>query len=102
MFNLDVSTNENDVKHNLKWSYIPGHPYRMLIIEGSRSGKTNALLNLIQDQDGDVLILKIYLYAKNLNEPKYILLIKKCKAGMCLDKSKSINGIFKYYGWCLQ
>ena len=49
MFNLDVSTNENDVKHNLKWSYIPGHPYRMLIIEGSRSGKTNALLNLIQD-----------------------------------------------------
>ena len=99
MFNLDVSTIENNVKHNLKWPYIPDHPYRMLIIEGSRSGKTNTLLNLIQDEDGDVLIVKIYLYAKNLNQPKYILLIKKCKeAGMCLDKSKSINRIFKHYG----
>ena len=99
MFSLDVNTNENNVKHNLKWPYIPDHPHRMLIIEGSRSGKTNALLNLIQEQDSDVLIVKIYLYAKNLNEPKYILLIRKCKeAGMCLIKSKSINRIFKYYG----
>ena len=49
----------------------------MLIIESSGSGKTNALLNLIQKQDSDKLIDKIYLYAKDLSEPKYQLLIKK-------------------------
>ena len=54
-----------------KWSY------RTLIIEPSGSGRTNALLNLIQKQDNDNLIDKIYLYAKDLSEPKYQLLIKK-------------------------
>ena len=49
----------------------------MLIIGGSGSGKTNALLNLIKEQDNDNLIDKIYLYAKDLNEPKYQFLIKK-------------------------
>ena len=39
MFNLDDITNENNKNHNNKWSYIPDHPYRMLIIGGSRSGK---------------------------------------------------------------
>ena len=28
MFNLDVFTNENNVKHNLKRLYIPDHQYR--------------------------------------------------------------------------
>ena len=41
MFNLDVFTNENNEEHNPKWPNIPGHPYRMLIIGGSGSGKTN-------------------------------------------------------------
>ena len=49
----------------------------MLIIRPSGSGKTNALLNLIQKQDNDSLVDKIYLYAKDLGEPKYQLLIKK-------------------------
>ena len=49
----------------------------MLIIGGSGSGKTNALLNLIKEQDSDNLIDKIYLYAKDLNEPKYQFLVKK-------------------------
>ena len=53
---------------------IPDHPYRILIIGGSGSRKTNVLLNLISQQDG---IDKIYLYAKDLSEPKYELLIKK-------------------------
>ena len=44
-----------------------------MIIEGSGSGKTNALLNLIKEQDD---IDKIYLYAKDLSEPKYEYLIK--------------------------
>ena len=40
----------------------------------SGSGKTNALLNLIKEQDD---IDKIYLYPKDLSEPKYEFLIKK-------------------------
>ena len=39
MINLDSITNENNKEHNEKWSYIPDHPYRILIIAGSRSGK---------------------------------------------------------------
>ena len=46
-----------------------------MIIGGSGSGKTNALLNLINEQNDD--IDKIYLYAKDLSEPKYEYLIKK-------------------------
>ena len=45
-----------------------------MIIGGSGSGKTNALLNLINGQDD---IDKICLYAKYLSEPKYEYLIKK-------------------------
>ena len=46
MINLNDITNENNIEHNEKWSYIPGHPYRILII----GGKTNALLNLIKQK----------------------------------------------------
>ena len=49
----------------------------MLIIGGSGSGKTNTLLNLIKKQDNENIIDKIYLYAKDLNEPKYQFFIKK-------------------------
>ena len=45
-----------------------------MIIGGSRSGKTNTLLNLIKEQKD---IDKIYLYAKDLNKPKYEFLIQK-------------------------
>ena len=47
MINLDNIINENNKNHNKKWPYIPDHAYRILIIGGSRSGKTNTLLNLI-------------------------------------------------------
>ena len=73
MINLDSITNENNKEHNEKWPYIPDHPYRILIINGSGSGKTNALLNLINEQDN---IDKIYLDAKDSREPKYKYLIK--------------------------
>ena len=76
MFNLDDITNENNKKHNKKWPFIPDHPYRILIIGGSGSGKTNALLNLINEQDD---IEKIYLQAKDLCGPKNEFLIKKRK-----------------------
>ena len=47
-----------------------------MIIGGLGSGKINALLKLIKEQDD---IDKIYLYAKDLNEPKYEFFIKKRK-----------------------
>ena len=72
MINLDCITNENSKKNNEKWPYIPDHPYRFLIIGGSGSGKTNTLLNLINEQND---INKIYLYARDLNKPKYNILI---------------------------
>ena len=54
-----------------KCPYLPDYPYRMLIIRGSDSGKTNVLLKLIKEQDSGNLDDKIYLYAKDLNERKY-------------------------------
>ena len=62
MINFDEYTNENKTEHNSKWPYIPGHPYRILIIGSSGSGRPNALLNLINTQPD---IDKIYLYSKD-------------------------------------
>ena len=78
MFNLDNITSENNKEHNEKWSFIPDHSYRILLIGGSGSGKTKALLNLISQQDD---IDKIYLHAKHLSEPKYEFLIKNHEDG---------------------
>ena len=74
MINFDDYTNENKTEHNKNWPYIPDHPYRILIIGGSESGKTNALFNLINDQPD---IDKIYLYPKDPYETKYQFLINK-------------------------
>ena len=74
MINFDDYTKENKIKHNLNWPYVPGHLYRILIIGGSRSGKTNALFDLINNQPD---IDKIYLYAKDPYENKYQFLINK-------------------------
>ena len=72
-----------------------------MIIGGSGSGKTNALLNLINEQDH---IDKIYLYAKDLSEPKYEYLIKKLEnAGIkhlndpnpLIECSNTMDGVYK-------
>ena len=74
MINFDDYANENITEHNQKWSYILDHPYRILIIGGSGSGKTHALLNLINSL---LDIDKIDLYAKVPYEAKYQFLINK-------------------------
>ena len=74
MINFDNYTNENRTERNSKWSYIPDHSYRVLIIGCSGSGKTNTLLNVTNNQiDND----KIYLYVNDAYEAKYQLLINK-------------------------
>ena len=74
MINFDDYVSENRTEHNRNWPYIPDKPYRILIIGGSGSGKTNVLLNLIEKQPN---IDKIDLYAKDPYEVKYQYLINK-------------------------
>ena len=87
MINFDYYTNENKIEHNLKWSYIPDHPYTILMIGGSGSGKTNALLSLIENQPN---IDKIYLYAKD----QYQYLIKK-REKVGLDHLNDLEAFIK-------
>ena len=54
-------------QHNSKWPYVTDHPYKILIIGGSGSGKTNALLNLINNQ----LLIK-YIYMRKIHMKKNI------------------------------
>ena len=71
MLNLDkICYNKSDDKN---W------PFRMLIIGPSGSGKTNTLLSLIQNLNETTPIDKIYVYAKDLSEPKYEFLINNRK-----------------------
>ena len=66
MLNLDKIVNNKNEDED--W------PFRMLIIGPSGSGKTNTLLHLINNLNP---IDKIYLYAKDLSEPKDEFLINK-------------------------
>ena len=92
MINFDNYTNENKTEHNSKWPYIPDHPYRILIVGGSGSGKANALLNLINNQPD---IDKIYLYAKDPYEAKYKYLINK-REKVGLDHFKDPRAFIEY------
>ena len=92
MINFDDYANENKIDHNSKWPYIPDHPYRILIVSGSGSGKTNPLLNLINNQPD---LDKIYLYAKDPHEAKYQHLINK-REKVGLDHFKDPKAFMEY------
>ena len=69
MINFDDYVNENKTEHNKNWPYIPDYPYRILIIGGSGSGKTDLLINLIKNQPGIdkyICILKTHM-KQNIN-----------------------------------
>ena len=84
MFNLDDITTKDD---NKDW------PYRKLIVGPSGSSKTNYLLNSIKKNNN--IIDKLYLYAKDLEESKYQLLIEKTeKAGIKILNDK--NAFMEY------
>ena len=70
------------------------HPYRILIIGGATSVKTNVVLNLIRHQQPD--INKIYLYVKDAFESKYQLFINgREKVGIkTLKNSESTHRLF--------
>ena len=82
MMNSDNYINESNgvalkIEHNKNLPYVPDHPYRILMIRGSGSGKTNLLLNLIENQPD---IDERYLCAKDPSESKYQYLINKRKS----------------------
>ena len=92
MINFDDYVNENKTVHNKNWPYTPDHPYRILIIGGSGSGKTNVLLNLIERKPD---IDKIYLYAKDPYEAKHQYLINK-REGVGMNHFKDLKDFIEY------
>ena len=82
------------IKPNIikNWPYIPDHPYKILITGASGSGKTNLLLNLIENQ---LDIDNIYLYAKDLYESKYRYLINK-REGVVINHFKDPKALIEY------
>ena len=77
MINFDCITKKDIKPHNSNWPKIPEHPYRILTIGGTGSGRTSELLNLIKQQDDDdySIIDKIYLHSKYPFEAKCQYLI---------------------------
>ena len=94
MISLDSVTKENNKKHNEKWPYIREHQYIILTNGGSGSGKTKTLLNLKKELDKHV-IDKIYLYARDLNEPKCEYLIKK-RENVGIRYYNDLTAFFEY------
>ena len=92
MVNFDDVVKENTKEHNPNWPQNSSHPYRMLIIGGSGSGKSNSLFNLLyQLSDID----NLYLNAKDSYGAKYQLLINKTES-TGLNHSNDSKTFIKY------
>ena len=74
MMCIQKNVQEKKTERNKNWPYVPDHPQKILIIEGSGSGRTNVLFNLIENHPE---IDKIYVYAKDPYEAKHQYLITK-------------------------
>ena len=101
MINFNDAMKENIKEHNPNWPEIPDYPYRILVVEGSRSGKTNSLFNVISQQAD---IDKIYLYAKDPYEAKYQVLTNKRESKgskhlndyqVLIENSNNVDKIYK-------
>ena len=90
-----ISNNDQsfEINHNPNWPYIPGHPYRNVIIGGSGSRKTSALLNLIKNQWPN--FDKIYLFVKDPFESKFQLLINR-REKVGIEKLKNLKAFIDY------
>ena len=87
MINFDDVANEDIKEHNSNWPQIPDHPYRILIVGDSGSGKTNLLFNLINEETD---IDKICLYAKDAYEAKCQFLINKRESAALKKAPKNL------------
>ena len=93
MINIDDVTKAKIKEHKQDSPQIPGHPYRILITEGSESGKTNSFFNLISHQ---LDIDKIYLCTKDTYEAKkYRFLIHKGES-TCLKHFNDSKAFIEY------
>ena len=81
MICYDDFSKNNINKHNPNWPQTLDHPYIILLVRGSGSGKTNILLNLKKRQDDNdySIIYKIYLYVKHPNQARYQHFIRNCE-----------------------
>ena len=92
MINFEDYVHQNKTEHNKNWPYIPDHPYRILIIGGSGSGKTNVLSNLVENHPD---IDKMHLHAKDPYQAKYQHLINKGE-GVGIDHFHDPKAFIEY------
>ena len=98
MNNFDDVIKEETKEHNPNWPELLDHPYRILIIGGFGSGKTNSLFNLANQQPD---VDKNYLHTKDLGKSKYQFLIKDVRTKhfndfkAFIEYSKDMDDIYK-------
>ena len=100
MINFDDATKESIKQPDPNWSQVPDHPYKILIYAGSVSGKSNALINLINQK---LHTDKFYLYAKNPYKGKYHFVINKregealkhCSDSKAFERLNDTDDIYK-------